>query len=92
MKFSLNLPNDYGSEADDLAALRQAYGADFERHLGDSDAANLMYMPIADAAIDAGLKYLGDSDYGSVWEGTDEQFAECLESLPVWAKRYASKI
>jgi hypothetical protein len=74
--YKLSLPNDYGSEEDESAM--QAAGDD--------------YMAIADAANAAGMKYLEDSTYGALWAGTDAQFAACVEALPAWAKRYASKV
>jgi hypothetical protein len=90
--FKLNLPNDYQSEEDSEAAFQQAYGEDAEDFRGDADAANRMYEPIADAASGAGLKYVEESTYGAIWKGTAAQFAACIEELPGWAKRYASKI
>jgi hypothetical protein len=90
--FKLNLPNDYQSEEDSEAAFQQAYGDDAEDFRGDADAANRMYEPISDAANDAGLEYVEESTYGAIWRGTDAQFAACVEALPGWAKRYASKV
>ena len=74
--YKLSLPNDYGSEEDDAAM--QAAGED--------------YMTIADAARAAGMSYIEDTTYGALWAGTNDQFAACVEALPVWAKRYASKV
>ena len=87
--FKLNLPNDYGSEADNESALYQAYGDDADEFRGYADA-SLMYEPIAAAASAAGLKYVSESDYGAIWKGTEEQFTACLAALPEWAKPYAS--
>lgn len=75
MRFNLNLPNDYESEADDQAA---------------EDAGG--YGAISDAAQNAGLTYVRDTDYGAIWEGTREQFAACVANLPAWATRYASPL
>lgn len=91
MIFKLNLPNDFGSEADTEAALFAAYGEDAESFREDADAADL-YAPIADAANAAGLRHVRDTDYGSEWSGTPEQFAACCDALPEWARRYASAV
>lgn len=75
MLYKLNLPNDYGSEADSEAAL--AAGG---------------YEPISDAANEAGLRYVRDSDHGAIWEGSEAQFSACVANLPVWAQPYASPV
>lgn len=75
-KFKLSLPNDYESEADDAA--REAAGQDYE--------------DVAIACKSAGMVFVSATDYGAIWEGTDEQFAACLEVLPEWAQRYSSKL
>ena len=90
--YKLNLPNDYNSDEDSEAAFQQAYGEDAEDFRGDSDAANRAYEPIADAANEAGLKYVEESTYGAIWQGTEKQFAACVAALPGWAQPYASKI
>lgn len=89
MIFKLNMPNDYGSEADSESAFLAAY---VEGWRGDADAANRMYGPIADAAKAAGLRYVRETDYGAEWTGTPEQFAACCAALPKWARRYASAV
>lgn len=92
MIFKLNLPNDYGSEADGEAALLSAYGDDAEECRDYSDAGARMYAPISDAANAAGLRYVRETDYGSEWSGTLEQFAACCAALPAWARPYASSV
>ena len=89
MIFKLNLPNDYGSEADQEAAFLDAYVAGFGRV---DDAATSMYWPIANAAKAVGLRYVRETDYGAEWTGTPEQFAACCAALPRWARRYASAV
>lgn len=73
--YKISLPNDFQS-ADDCAAMDEA---------GES------YEEIAIAAKGAGMKYVRDTDYGAVWSGSESQFLQCVENLPSWAKRYATK-
>jgi hypothetical protein len=90
MKFRLSVPNDFGSEADSQKMLADVYGiADADSELGGCDL-NQSYEPIANAAKGAGLKYVSETDYGAIWEGTEAQFNACLEILPGWARPYAS--
>ena len=89
MLFMLNLPNDFGSEADDQAAFVAAYGEDAEH--GSASTA-VMYRPIWDAASDAGLHYVRDTDFGAVWTGSEAQFRRALEAMPEWARPYASQV
>lgn len=74
--FNLSLPNDYDSADDDQKMVD----------------ANESYEEIAIAARGAGLRFFRDTDFGAEWIGTDAQFAECVKNLPMWAKRYASKL
>ncbi len=88
--FKIQVPNDYNSEEDDSAALQECYDGDIE--VCQNDNAQEIFDKLSTAATSAGLKYIDDCDFGATWSGTDAQFANCVEMLPNWAKRYASKI
>jgi hypothetical protein len=87
--FKLNIPNDYNSETDTQAAIDDCYGGDSAAC--ESDNGQSLYESIAMAAKAAGLEFIEGGDFGATWGGTDAQFGKCVELLPGWAKRYASK-
>ena len=80
IKFEINLPNDFGSDSDAAAMLED---------VGDLPYAET-YEIIADIAKANGLMYVEETDFGAIWEGASSQFTACLESLPKWARGYAS--
>ena len=88
--FQLDIPNDYSSDEDTQAAIRQYYDGDEEACQNDNG--QQLYEELAWQAKKAGLTFVKSTDFGAIWSGTDAQFANCVELLPAWAKRYASKI
>ena len=88
--FKLNLPNDYNSESRMADAVAQCYEGD--REGAEADGCRELFEVLAAAAKEAGLSYAGETDYGSEWEGTEEQFVACVAALPGWAQRYVSKV
>ncbi len=88
--FQIDIPNDYNSEEDTAAALIDCYRCDEEAC--ENDNGQQLYEVIAYKAKEAGLAFVKSTDFGATWSGTDAQFAKCVELLPAWAKRYASKI
>lgn len=88
MRFKLNLPNDYGSEADYAAAVAAAYGDETPDGIDEAE----LREPIFVAAEESGLSFIRTTDYGAEWAGTAEQFDACRSRLPVWARPYASII
>jgi len=88
--FQIDIPNDYNSEEDTQAAIQQYYDGDDEACQNDNG--QQLYEELAWQAKKAGLIFVKSTDFGATWSGTDAQFTECVELLPAWAKRYASKI
>ncbi len=80
---SIAFPNDYGSEADFQAALDACYDGDAEAC--SSDAGQAFFDVFATEARKAGLQYVKDTDYGAIWQGTEEQIAAARATLPAWA-------
>jgi hypothetical protein len=87
--FQIDIPNDYNSEEDTVAALIDCYEGDEEACKNDNG--QQLYEELACQAKKAGLTFVKSTDFGATWSGTDAQFAVCVEMLPSWAKRYASK-
>lgn len=69
-----------------------AEGRDGLDQAAANDEGRALYDVLAEAAEAAGLKYQSETDYGALWTGTEAQFASCVDRLPGWAKRYASKV
>lgn len=105
MKVALNVPNNYGSDADTVAAIEDCYGGSKKKASADrrsvfkalaaaamADGCHELYKVLAAAATSAGLRYIEDTCVGAIWEGTDEQFQTCRAALPAWARPYASPV
>ena len=88
--FKIQVPNDYNSEIDIATAIIDCYAGDEEAFKNDNS--QQLYEAIAYSAKEAGLIFIKSTDFGATWSGTDAQFTNCVELLPAWAKRYASKI
>ena len=83
--YTLNLPK---SKSDYEAAILDVFGtADVP---GGVVLDEEIYLPIAEAALESGLEYAAETDYGAKWRGTKEQFEHALSLMPEWARPYAS--
>lgn len=79
----ISIPNDYGSEEDQAAAILDCYSGDQDAAL--SDECRACYDALASSASAAGLKFNRGTDFGAEWSGTATQCAEVRRLAPPWA-------
>ena len=88
MKISVSIPNDYDSEHDYEAAIKDQYGdcgESYEEMLeaASNDSIERLFDELAEGAKRARFVFVKATDFGGIWEGNNIKSLQ--EELPKWA-------